>query len=128
MQSLDTIHEYLARHAMRSVPGSSLRTRPSMVPMKLRPRCFPGWYRFHIQPKPSQLWRPAAIAVGVSIQPSQRFGLHNLRHSLSTFLVNTAKVQRKRCRASCAIRGSKRPSISTRRETAMKHGPRKGSS
>ena len=39
--------------------------------------------------------RPAAIAAGVSIQPSQRFGLHNLRHSLSTFLVNTAKVQAK---------------------------------
>ena len=39
--------------------------------------------------------RPAAIAAGVSIQPSQRFGLHNLRHSLSTFLVNTAKIQAK---------------------------------
>ncbi len=39
--------------------------------------------------------RPAAITAGVTILPGQRFGLHNLRHSLSNFLVNTAKVQAK---------------------------------
>ena len=39
--------------------------------------------------------RPAAKAVGVQIADGQRFGLYNLRHSLSTFLVNTAKVQPK---------------------------------
>jgi integrase len=39
--------------------------------------------------------RPAAKAAGVQIADGQRFGLHNLRHSLSTFLVNTAKVQAK---------------------------------
>jgi len=37
--------------------------------------------------------RPAAIAAGVSIAEGQRFGLHNLRHSLSNWLVNKAKVQ-----------------------------------
>jgi integrase len=39
--------------------------------------------------------RPAAIRAGVSIQPGQRFGLHNLRHSLSNWLVNKAKVEPK---------------------------------
>ena len=39
--------------------------------------------------------RPAAIKAGVNIEPGQRFGLHNLRHSLSNFLVNTAKIQAK---------------------------------
>jgi integrase len=32
--------------------------------------------------------RPAAIAAGVDLAPGQRFGFHNLRHSLATFLVN----------------------------------------
>ena len=36
--------------------------------------------------------RRAAIAAGVSIENGQRFGLHNLRHSLSNWLVNKAKV------------------------------------
>ena len=31
----------------------------------------------------------------MKILPGQRFGLHNLRHSLSNFLVNTAKIQAK---------------------------------
>jgi len=39
--------------------------------------------------------RPAAIAAGVSINEGQRFGLHNLRHSLSNWLVNKAKVDPK---------------------------------
>jgi integrase len=39
--------------------------------------------------------RPAAITVGVAIAPGQRFGLHNLRHSLSNWLVNAGKVQPK---------------------------------
>lgn len=39
--------------------------------------------------------RPAAIASGVVIRKSQRFGLHNLRHSLSHWLVTTAKVDPK---------------------------------
>jgi integrase len=39
--------------------------------------------------------RPAAISAGVEIKPGQRFGLHNLRHSLSSWLVNKAKVDPK---------------------------------
>ena len=35
--------------------------------------------------------RPAAKAAGVAIADGQRFGLHNLRHSLSNWLVNKAK-------------------------------------
>jgi integrase len=31
--------------------------------------------------------RPAAIDAGVSVEKGKRFGLHNFRHSLSTFLV-----------------------------------------
>lgn len=37
--------------------------------------------------------RPAAKKAGVPIEDAQRFGLHNLRHSLSNWLVNKAKVE-----------------------------------
>jgi integrase-like protein len=36
--------------------------------------------------------RPAAISAGVVLAKGQRFGLHNLRHSLSTWLVIKGKV------------------------------------
>ena len=39
--------------------------------------------------------RPAARKAGVVIADGQRFGLHNLRHSLSNWLVNKAKVEPK---------------------------------
>jgi integrase len=39
--------------------------------------------------------RPAAKKAGVAINDGQRFGLHNLRHSLSNWLVNKAKVEPK---------------------------------
>jgi integrase len=39
--------------------------------------------------------RPAAKKAGVQIADGQRFGLHNLGHSLSNWLVNTAKVEPK---------------------------------
>jgi integrase len=39
--------------------------------------------------------RPAAKKTGVHIEDGQRFGLHNLRHSLSNWLVNKAKVEPK---------------------------------
>lgn len=39
--------------------------------------------------------RPAALKAGVVINEGQRFGLHNLRHSLSNWLVNKAKVEPK---------------------------------
>ncbi|MGA2728711.1 MAG: tyrosine-type recombinase/integrase [Terracidiphilus sp.] len=35
--------------------------------------------------------RPAAKAAGVRIPDGERFGLHNLRHSLSNWLVNKRK-------------------------------------
>ena len=38
--------------------------------------------------------RPAAIEAGVPVVKGKRFGLHNFRHSLSTFLVNS-KIQAK---------------------------------
>jgi integrase len=39
--------------------------------------------------------RPAALAAGVQIPDGYRFGLHNLRHSLSNWLVNRGKVDPK---------------------------------
>jgi integrase len=39
--------------------------------------------------------RPAALKAGVRIPDGHRFGLHNLRHSLSNWLVNKAKVESK---------------------------------
>ena len=39
--------------------------------------------------------RAAAKQVGVPIEDGQRFGLHNLRHSLSNWLENKAKVEPK---------------------------------
>jgi integrase len=39
--------------------------------------------------------RPAAKKAGVPIADGQRFGLHNLRHSLSNWLVNKAKIEPK---------------------------------
>jgi integrase len=39
--------------------------------------------------------RAAAEAAGVPIEDGQRFGLHNLRHSLSNWFVNKAKVEPK---------------------------------
>ena len=32
--------------------------------------------------------RPAAVKVGIKLAKGQRFGFHNFRHSLATFLVN----------------------------------------
>jgi len=39
--------------------------------------------------------RPAAKKAGAHVEDGQRFGLHNLRHSLSNWLVNKAKVEPK---------------------------------
>jgi site-specific recombinase XerD len=35
--------------------------------------------------------RPAALKVGIRSEPGQRFGFHNFRHSLATFLVSRGK-------------------------------------
>jgi integrase len=39
--------------------------------------------------------RKAAIRTGVPVSGGCRFGLHNLRHSLSNWMVNKAKVEPK---------------------------------
>jgi integrase len=39
--------------------------------------------------------RPAAKNAGVRIEDGQRFGLHNLRRSISNWMVNKAKVEPK---------------------------------
>jgi len=39
--------------------------------------------------------RPAAKAVGLEVPDGYRFGLHNLRHSLSSWLVNKGKADPK---------------------------------
>lgn len=36
--------------------------------------------------------RPAALRAGVQLAPGQRFGFHNLRHSLASFLVTKIKT------------------------------------
>ncbi len=35
--------------------------------------------------------RPAALKVGIRLEPGQRFGFHDFRHSLATFLVSRGK-------------------------------------
>ena len=35
--------------------------------------------------------RPAAIKVGIRLEPSQRCGFHNRRYSLATFLISKGK-------------------------------------
>jgi integrase len=35
--------------------------------------------------------RPAAVKVGIRLESGQRFGFHNFRHSLATFLVSRGK-------------------------------------
>jgi integrase len=35
--------------------------------------------------------RPAAIKVGIWLERGQRFGFHNFRHSLATFLISRGK-------------------------------------
>jgi integrase len=36
--------------------------------------------------------RPAAIKVGIQLEPGQQFGFHNFRHSLAHFLSTRAKT------------------------------------
>jgi integrase len=68
--------------------------------------------------------RLAAKAVEAEIADGQRFGLYNLRHSLSNWLVNKGKWDQKTVQS--VLRHSKfRPRwICPRRRTATKHGRR----
>jgi hypothetical protein len=61
--------------------------------------------------------RPAAKKAGVHIEDGQRFGLHNLRHSLSNWLVNKRKSNRKPFRESCVAQKFRRRSICARKKT-----------
>jgi integrase len=60
---------------------------PSMKARGRKPLCSSVFVADHL--------RPAAKKAGVHIEDGQRFGLHNLRHSLSNWLVNKAKVEPK---------------------------------
>lgn len=35
--------------------------------------------------------RPAAVKIGIQIEPGHRFGFHNFRHSLATYLINRGR-------------------------------------
>lgn len=60
---------------------------PSMKAAGRKPLCSSVFVADHL--------RPAAKKAGVYIEDGQRFGLHNLRHGLSNWLVNKAKVEPK---------------------------------
>ena len=60
---------------------------PSLVKNGKVPMCASIFVQDHL--------RPAAVNAGVALVKGQRFGLHNLRHSLSTWLVNKGKVDPK---------------------------------
>jgi len=74
-------------HYLRTWKGLSPYTAdtdfvfPSMVKKGVVPVCASVFVRNYL--------RPAAIAAGVSIPDGHRWGLHNLRHSLSNWLVNS---------------------------------------
>jgi integrase len=62
--------------------------------------------------------RPAAKAAGVTIPDEHRWGLRNLRHSLSNWLVNKAKENPKTVSETWGIRGFRPPtSIQTKTST-----------
>jgi integrase len=74
----------LRRHLVDKVPVSELCEE-----LGLRPTVF---YRWHCSSVfCADYLRPAAKAAGVLIPDGHRWGLHNLRHSLSNWLVNKAK-------------------------------------
>jgi len=70
--------------------------------------------------------RPAAKKAGAQIEDGHRFGLHNLRHSISNWLVNKRKSNRKPFRESCVAQKFRRRSICARKKTAMKRWRRRG--
>ena len=72
--------------------------------------------------------RPAAKKAGVAIDDGQRFGLHNLRHSLSNWLVNKGKVEPKTVQGLLRHSRIQTTLDSTRRKTAKKPKPHSDSS
>jgi integrase len=71
---------------------------------------------------------PAAKKAGVQIQDGQRSGLHNLRHSLSNWLVNKPKVEPKTVQGILRHSKIQRRSICIRRKTATRRGRRRANS
>ena len=69
--------------------------------------------------------RPAAKKAA-QIEDGHRFGLNNLRHSLSNWLVNKRKSNRKPVRESCVAQKFRRRSICARKKTAIKRWRRRG--
>jgi integrase len=86
------LHPVLAGH-LRAWLKQTLHAKetdfvfPSMRAQGKTPLCSSVFVADHL--------RPAAKKAGVLIQDGQRFGLHNLRHSLSNWLVNKAKIEPK---------------------------------
>ncbi len=86
------LHPVLAGHLrawQRQTPHAKATdfVFPSMRAEGRKPLCSSVFVADHL--------RPTAKKAGVLIQDGQRFGLHNLRHSLSNWLVNKAKVEPK---------------------------------
>jgi integrase len=63
--------------------------------------------------------RPAALKTGVKLEPGQRFGFHNLRHSLASFLVTKRRPMSKLRSAVCATQRALPCWITMRRRTWM---------
>src|SRR6202790_5523196 len=90
---LDNVEIIDMREGARLRPDAAGRIRcvgrmfPSMRARGRKPLCSSVFVADHL--------RPAAKKAGVHIEDGQRFGLHNLRHSLSNWLVNKAKVEPK---------------------------------
>jgi integrase len=66
----------------------------------MKPFVFPSFHRDGKVPLSASIFvkdhlRKAAIQVGIPIAQGQRWGFHNLRHSLSNWLINKQRIQAK---------------------------------
>jgi len=91
-QRLCTLHPILAKY---------LKDWRAQTPhSKVSDFVFPSLSKFGRVPISASIFvadhlRPAAKGAGVVLAKGQRFGFHNLRHSLSTWLVNKGKIDPK---------------------------------
>ena len=119
------LHPALAGH-LREWQKQTLHAKPTdFVFPSIRVK---GRKPFYASSFVADYLRPVARATGVQIEDGQRFGLHNLRHSLSNWLVNKAKVEPKTVQG--ILRHSKIQTtlIFTRKRTAMKLARRRANS
>ncbi len=91
LRTTDLIRPYDLRHLNPKIPDGP-KEQPDVVVPSFREK---GKKPLYASSFVADYLRPAAITAGVSVAEGQRFGLHNLRHSLSNWLVNKAKVQAK---------------------------------